>query len=150
MPARILSETPLTIPGRARVTARVAKKRPTQEPATYGSPLNFPVLEGIDPTEPVRQFGAAAYSQPVGEPTVYGPAQHHPKLGKPRVPLWCALLTRLIKPGSEELKSAASQEAQYEERTKLETQGIWDDVSTVREWSSIRADPTLTKTTVAR
>ena len=36
-----------------------------------------------------------------------------------------------------------------DEKKKLEDQGTWD-IETVREWASVRADPTLLEATVAR
>eukprot|EP00972_Heterocapsa_arctica_P057432 8474672-Heterocapsa_arctica.AAC.1 len=63
--------------------------------------------------------------------------------------LWCGLVTRLIKPGSEEYKGAKCQKAQDDERLKLEGQNVWDPDS-VREWSSVARDPSLQEATVAR
>eukprot|EP00972_Heterocapsa_arctica_P000059 9312-Heterocapsa_arctica.AAC.1 len=64
------------------------------------------------------------------------------------MPLWCGLVARLIKPGSEEYKSAKRQKAQDDERLKIEGQNVWDPES-VREWSSVARDPNLEEAAVA-
>ena len=74
---------------------------------------------------------------------------HRAKHFKPSMPFWCGLLTRVIKAGTDEFKSAPCTQAQVDERVKLEAQGTWD-LLTVREWSAVRADPTLLEATVAR
>eukprot|EP00972_Heterocapsa_arctica_P036203 5327487-Heterocapsa_arctica.AAC.1 len=63
-------------------------------------------------------------------------------------PLWCGLVTSLIKPVSDEFQSAKSQQPQTDERQKLEKQDVWDP-SSVREWASVKNDPTLREATVA-
>ncbi len=65
------------------------------------------------------------------------------------MPLWCGLLTRVIKAGTEEFRSAPCNAAQEAERAKLEQQETWD-LTTVREWSAVRSDPALPEATVAR
>eukprot|EP00972_Heterocapsa_arctica_P085535 12607269-Heterocapsa_arctica.AAC.1 len=48
---------------------------------------------------------------------------HRCKQGKPSMPFWCGLLTRVIKAGTDEFKSAPCTQAQVDERVKLESQG---------------------------
>eukprot|EP00972_Heterocapsa_arctica_P106295 15659302-Heterocapsa_arctica.AAC.1 len=70
----------------------------------------YPVLEGVDPTTTPTALCAAATtavkdSLPTGAPVSSGPGPappHRNKLTKPQTPLWCGLLTRIIKPGTEE------------------------------------------------
>eukprot|EP00972_Heterocapsa_arctica_P053785 7922178-Heterocapsa_arctica.AAC.1 len=93
----------------------------------------LPVLEPADPAAQSTEPGIGA----VGVLSVIGndrsPAStrlqaegHRPKSPPTSMPLWCGLVTRLIKLGSEEYKSAKCQKAQDDERLMLEGQNVWD------------------------
>ena len=121
-----------------------------------GRPLDNPTLFGIDPStdDMGGSLGDAGYVAPnarTSTETLPSPSAsgHRPKAIRPTLPLWCGLLTRVIKAGTDEFKSAPCNKAQEEEKTKLEKQSTWD-MDTVREWASVRADPTLLEATVAR
>jgi hypothetical protein len=106
-------------------------------PVVYGAPMEHPTLFGLDPSD-----GPGLSSPPGIEP-------HRVKATRPELPLWCALITRVIKAGTEEFKSAPSMAAQVEEKRKLDAQTTWD-YTTVREWAHVRSDVLLPEATVAR
>ncbi|WP_288992781.1 hypothetical protein, partial [uncultured Marinobacter sp.] len=122
-----------------------------------GRPRDHPVLFGIDPDsdETEGSFGDVGYAALNAHTSSISPSSppaastHRPKMGRPNMPFWCGLLTRVIKAGTDEFKSVPCQEAQKSEKDKLESQDTWD-YGTVREWSHIRRDPTLPEATVAR
>eukprot|EP00972_Heterocapsa_arctica_P089925 13266505-Heterocapsa_arctica.AAC.1 len=97
-------------------------------------------------------MGGQTADEPGTSPTATstGHQQHREKSTKANRPLWCGLLTRLIKPSSDEFKSPPCQDSQSDEKTKLEKKEVWDDYSTVREWGSVSSDPAFVEATVAR
>ncbi len=108
--------------------------RPDPSFATvWGTPLSNPTLFGIDPTGEtggsagVDGHAAAEASTTLRNiPTPSASDPHRPKSKRPEMPLWCGLLTRVIKAGTEEFKSAPCNAAQEAERAKLEQQETWD------------------------
>ena len=107
--------------------------------------LDHPVLCGIDPNvgesgSSVGDAGfvaARAHTSSINSPSLQD-AGHRHKATRPTIPHWCGLLTRVIKAGTEEFKSLPCQDAQKEEKRKLDAQSTWD-YETVREWSNIRS-----------
>jgi hypothetical protein len=133
------------------------ESRPDPSFATvWGTPLSNPTLFGIDPTGDTEGsaevVGYAAVEAHTTLRNISAPSAadgHRTKSKRPEMPLWCGLLTRVIKAGTEEFKSAPCNAAQEAERAKLEQQETWD-LTTVREWSAVRSDPALPEATVAR
>ncbi len=119
-----------------------------------GRPLDFPTLCGVDPEGDeeescVRVDRAAAMASQSSSNCLPPSPCHREKALKAQLPLWCGMLTRVIKAGTDEFKSAPCTKAQLDEKSKLESQGTWE-LESVREWSAVRRDPDLKEATVAR
>ena len=97
----------------------------------------------------VDSYAAIAHASAKVLPAPPGKEPHRKKATRPELPLWCALVTRVIKAGTEEFKSAPCMAAQVEEKRKLDAQTTWD-YDTVREWAHVRSDVSLPEATVAR
>ena len=67
---------------------------------------------------------------------------HRERVAAPALPLWCAMVTRVIPAGSPEFKCRGAQAALQAEREVLEKNKVYL-LETVREWQSVVQDPSF-------
>eukprot|EP00972_Heterocapsa_arctica_P026999 3971232-Heterocapsa_arctica.AAC.1 len=89
-----------------------------------GRPLDHPTSFGVDPSSDVSleslngvgYVAAEARAITTETSSTSSVRNHRCKMGEPSMPFWCGLLTRVIKAGTDEFKSAPCTQAQVDER----------------------------------